>query len=776
MQFIHQGLVWGFLLALLPVLIHLINLMRHRRVKWAAMEFLLQSYRKHRKWIWLRQMLLLLMRMAAVVLAVAMLAQWVTHDQWFALFGGKDTHHYVVLDDSLSMSERQGGSTAFDLALQSVSQIGSRAMQQETRQRFTLLRFSHARSGLALEDGKPTGEPFADLSAEPVGSNFDMVLEELRRGMQATHLALGPLEALNLVKQLALQRSDENRVIYVVSDFRDADWKDPAAIRESLKELAAGGSEIRLISCVRAEQPNLAITRLAAAEDTRAAGVPLFVNVTVKNFGKEAARKVTLKLRATYFDADEASAAAPGKLSGTVDEPPSVLIDEIPAGETVTRRVQVMFPKPGQHVVEAILPEDPIAADNHRWTVIDMRPGEPVLVIDGDPKQRNAYFLSSVFQPGQRAVTGILPDIKPSSFLRDANAEQLARYRAVYLLDVESLDNLAVENLERFVRAGGGLGVFVGEHVIVDLYNERLYRDGKGLMPLPLERDDLLAVDSEQNVPDIEVSDHPIFQPFLGERNPLIRLVSVERFLRPPRDWQPTPESGVAVIARLRNRWPFACERQFGEGRVVIFLTTLSPKWNNWGNDPSFVVALLKLQSHLASAGRSLDERIVGSPLDVQLDKEKFRANITFVSPGPNGQPTSTVDRITKDAANDSQLVIASLGTPQNADELANGTDLSGVYEAWATAHAGSTDIQRFAFNVDSRESNLALSDSQQLLTRLEPVRAQFLRAEELPYESIAQAGYNHSMQILWALVALLVGEQLMAYFTSYHPARGAVR
>ena len=32
----------GFLLVLLPLLIHLINLMRQRRVKWAAMEFLLQ--------------------------------------------------------------------------------------------------------------------------------------------------------------------------------------------------------------------------------------------------------------------------------------------------------------------------------------------------------------------------------------------------------------------------------------------------------------------------------------------------------------------------------------------------------------------------------------------------------------------------------------------------------------------------------------------------------------------------------------------------------------
>ena len=54
MTFVHQALTWGFLLALVPLLIHLINLMRRRRVQWAAMEFLLRSYKKHRRWIWLK--------------------------------------------------------------------------------------------------------------------------------------------------------------------------------------------------------------------------------------------------------------------------------------------------------------------------------------------------------------------------------------------------------------------------------------------------------------------------------------------------------------------------------------------------------------------------------------------------------------------------------------------------------------------------------------------------------------------------------------------------
>src|SRR5687767_807250 len=156
MQFIHQALTWGFLLALVPLLIHLINMMRHRRVKWAAMEFLLASYEKHRKWVWLKQLLLLLARMAVVVLVVAMLAQLKTRDQWLAIFGGRVTHHYVVVDDSYSMSDRVAGASAMDAAKQVMAAIVGRATQEDSPQKLTLMRYSQVRGeglGLGASDG-----------------------------------------------------------------------------------------------------------------------------------------------------------------------------------------------------------------------------------------------------------------------------------------------------------------------------------------------------------------------------------------------------------------------------------------------------------------------------------------------------------------------------------------------------------------------------------------------------------------------------------------------
>ena len=775
MQFVHQPLTWGFLLVLVPVLIHLINMMRHRRVRWAAMDFLLAAYKKHRKWIWLKQLLLLLMRMAAIALIVAMLAQWITRGQWLGLFGGKATHHYVLLDDSYSMSDRGGGASAFDIGLQAIQRIGAQAADQDSPQKFTLIRFS--RAARATSSGGTIEAEFdeiTDFNAEVVDPNFDVTFEEKRNTLHVTEFSVGPLPALEVLHQLIDQSGDENRIIYLVSDFRMRDWDNPAEIRERLRKIEAAPARIQLVGCARTARPNLAVVGLEPANETQAAGVPLFVNVTVKNFGPEAARNVQLKVRTRFYDPDLESSVAPVDLAGRVDELPTVLIDQIDPGETATRRVQAFFPKPGRHVVEASLPDDPVEADNHRWCVIEFPAGEPVLIVDGSPAQQHAYFLQSAFQPGGRANTGVLPDTKTAAFLRDATPDVLASYRTIYLLDVPRLDDRAIENLEAFVQRGGGLAFFAGPDMDLAFYNHRLYRGGAGLFPLPLDRPDLLMPDDVENRPDIVVSEHPVFEVFLGERNPFIRLITIDQYVKPPADWKPAPDSAVRIAARLRNNMPLAVERTFGRGHVMAFLTTLAPEWNNWGNDPSFVVVALKLQSYLASARRKVESRLVGSPIRVELEAAKYRQDIQFTAPGQTPQTRVVIDRTAAPVEANSPIMVASIGTALSSG--AGETGRSGIYEAWPVTMAGEPDVRRFALNVESAEGDLAVVDSKRLLNELDPIQAEFRYADQYDFEMAGLSGNNRSLLLMCLLIGLLLAEQILAYSASYHPARRTVR
>ena len=62
----------GVLLVAVPVFIHLINRVRYKRVRWAAMEFLLKAQKRVRRKLLIQQLLLLLLR----CLLVAPLLAW----------------------------------------------------------------------------------------------------------------------------------------------------------------------------------------------------------------------------------------------------------------------------------------------------------------------------------------------------------------------------------------------------------------------------------------------------------------------------------------------------------------------------------------------------------------------------------------------------------------------------------------------------------------------------------------------------------------------------
>jgi len=797
MSFIFPAIAIAGLAAMaLPLLIHLINMMRHRRVKWAAMDFLLQSYKKHRNYVWLKQLLLLIARMAAVLLLGLLLAGLGCHSQISQWLDSSSTHHYVLLDDSFSMSDNAGGGeTAFDRAKRAVERIGARAAGLEGRHEITVLRYSRAGGG-ASEKGAAVAEEaegevkaasrvfrMADVSAEIADEQFRPDWEEISRGIHPAELAVGPQGVLSMVKSLVGQGGEQQNVVYLVSDFRQADWENTTEVRSTLTEIRKAGARIELISCVEMERPNLAIVSLKPEERTQAAGVPLFVTVDVKNFGNEKARNVQLKIRSQFYSQTDEAQGDPTSIEGDAEELPVVLIPEINPGQTETRRVQVYFPAAGRHVIEASIPEDSVAADNRRYAVINFPDGVPVLVVDGDVNQGNAYFANSIFNPSflqeddvaednVRARSGVKPEQQTAAFLRDATIESLEKYRVIYLLDTPRLDPSAVTVLEEYVKRGGGLCVFAGPNMNLAWYTDQFYREGEGVFPLPLMRDRELAADPESDVPDFEVSDHLIFDSF---NTALTRISSINHYIQPPPGWKPEPKSSTRVIATIRNGDPLAVERRFGEGRVAVFLTTMAPQWNNLAQRFTLPIILFNTQSFLESAGRKEPERVAGSDIDLQLESVRFSKDVEFVAPGDGGS-REIINREALRPEENSPLMNAALGGKDTDGFRTGETDRSGVYEAWLYALEGSPEVRRYALNVNTAESDLAVSDPKALTQYLEPAEITLVRWDEFIEDPEKQAGANITLLALGLLITLLLGEQALAYSASYHPTRGGVR
>src|SRR5580698_8596573 len=87
-----------------PIIIHLINRMRFKRIRWAAMEFLLKAQKRTRRRLIIEQLLLLALRCLLIFLVGCVLVTRFVGCGDTTL-GGKPNLHLVLLDDTLSMQD-----------------------------------------------------------------------------------------------------------------------------------------------------------------------------------------------------------------------------------------------------------------------------------------------------------------------------------------------------------------------------------------------------------------------------------------------------------------------------------------------------------------------------------------------------------------------------------------------------------------------------------------------------------------------------------------------
>ena len=770
--------VWAGLVAgmvAIPILIHLINLMRHKTVHWAAMEFLLKSYKKNRNWVWLKQLLLLLSRIAVLVLALLMLAQIGCHeDRISKLLGGATTHHYVLLDDSFSMSDRGSGGSAFERARSTLTQIAARATNRQN-QRFSLLRYSNARSDNfqpptispdTAEHGEQLMSQLADINGELVDSLFDQRIEDAKARLTVSNLSTGISDALTTVSELIKNRTQENAIIYVLSDFRERDWANPTETEELLSGLHSTGAAIEFINCAKTTRPNLAITELVPVGNVRVGGTPLMMKLTVKNCSTARVEKIQIKLGALAFQRPS-NDAVPADLRPDYTDLPAVFVQSIGPGESETRLFPVFFNTAGKHVVVATLPDDAVAADNQRWNVTNFSDAAKILMVDNQDQQ-HSRILSLALSPS--GMTGIEPDFRTKGFLRDTTPESLLQYDVLFLLDMATLDESAIRNVESFAAAGGGVAFFVGPETNLSHYNSLLYRNGSGIFPLPLEKTADVPEQLDERVPDVTPTFHPMFAPVLNMKSSLLDYVQIKRILQPPLEWSERGDKEVTVLATVRGNsdWPLIVEQPFGKGRVMAFLTTAGPVWNNWTGNATFPPIALLMQDYLATGKYTAEDRLVGSTVDIKVPANDYTPNITMLVPGGD-EDSRLVNKETMGVSAESPNQLwAQLGKRLPAESTRE-TDLPGIYDVYFRKTDSTQSVERFTLNVDPSESELSRVNPQKLLAALETSRPTLVDWDQFNPEPKQKPASSLSRLLLILFVGTMVAEQALAYSASYH-------
>lgn len=733
MVFTYPALLWFLPLLGLVVLIHVINMFRHRRVEWAALEFLLASYRKSRVRILLRQLLLMLLRIAALGTVILMLAGPKLEGPWVDLLLVKPTHHVILLDDSFSMNDSdaaRGGASLFEDALGVVRRIVDGAAKRKSGDRLTLVRLSETS---AIEAG---AEPeVSELSFDELGLR---TLEDAFSSLRPSQGAERP-EKLLFAAETIFRRSSTRLkpVAYFISDFRQRDWANAAPVLKQLETLRELGAAVRMVRAVDDEHPNLGIADLRLVDGIHAADIDMILDATIVNHSSEDADNVHLTV---WVD----------------DRPqPSLTLPKVKSGERTVPpvRFSVRVDGPGAHRIELRLQPDAIPDDNRRFLAVEVPAALEILLIASDKRTVGSgaasQYVRVALAPGG-TKSGIRTRVETPAFL---TGNPLKSFDAVFLLEVPVLETSSLQALERYVAEGGGLALFFGAESRVSDQAERFraewYKNGEGLLPFAPVGEKSLEPDFLSRMPDLAVwGAHPIFRLFGDGESPLLSSVRIEHYV----SVEPESTRGT-VLASLRNGAPLVLEKGFGQGRVVAFLTSASPTWNNWGRgNPSFVVVLLELAAWLSKRAHEQRELFVGDEIPLEIDTETFESNVRLHLPPRNEESDGA--HTTGDAVAESDGV---------ARIRFSDTDHSGFYTAILKEHSGNDVTRLFALNVDADEGRTATVDLSELSEPLRSVKASLESAAgfSMSFDFAGERPWNDAL--LCVVLLILIGETFLA-------------
>lgn len=786
----------------MPLLVHLINMLRHRRQSWAAMDFLLASYRKQKKWIRLRQLLLLLSRLAVAALLIAMLCGWTGGGQMLGMLGGQTTHHLLILDDSYSMGDESigpntrrlvdlsgttedavgGAATAYGRALQAVQDLTRRLANDDGNHQLTVMRAS--RAAMTVRGGSESGDAAADLSAQTITSDARLINRLM--STTASPIRTDLIPALDLATELINSTPADSKFLYIASDFRQREWGSAERVAQSMRALASDVS-IRMIDCAAQPSPNLGITDISPAQDVWVAGVPVVVNVTVRNFSLQPAKNVALTSR-VIRNSEAVQLADPTlQFSGDVESQPAIIIESLPPGGEITKTFQVFVTEKGTHAVEVSLPDDALQIDNIRSCTLPLTDVERVLVIDGETDARGAYHVASVLNPGSQVRIGAVPDIQPPSFLRSATLETLSPYRAVYLIDVPEIGENAADALSQYVERGGGLAWFLGAQVNRESYNRTLFAQNRYLLPAPLAQPIELARTTDDATADVKLGESSILlAPLRAGGDAAFALVGVSdswdlETLAINQDPDPN-QPRVRTILQRHDGKPLVTQHEVGQGRVITVLMGLDGRWTNWPGDPTFVVFLLQSNAFLWSGAAPPTRRLIDDPLIRLLPIEDYTDEAIYL-PATNEPPRVPIDlvaeKVEPESAGDQPMYRFSLDP--NEMVIAGEANVSeilqpGISEWMLTRSDGRGEVIPVSSVIRVGEGDLSRADPASIQQQLLPLQVTFVTSSVWSEENRTAGSSTLTLLLLALLGTILAGEQMLAYWASYHvsPNRAA--
>ncbi|HEX3450301.1 MAG TPA: BatA domain-containing protein [Isosphaeraceae bacterium] len=705
-------LIWGTLLGVIPIIIHLLNRRRFRRVEWAPMRYLKLTIQRNRRRIQIEQLLLLLVRIALPVLLFVLLARPLLNatglENW--LGGSGRVSHVFLVDDSLSMGYAADSQVAFHRAREVV---GALLAATRAGDRCTLVTTSASTAPVFQEvEGARREELAGDALSLP---------------QTETHAAWPAV--LAGVDGVLQSCTYPTRELTIITDLRKAGWD--AGVSALASRWADQDIPVRVVDVGADEAANIAIESLTPLDRTILAGAESRWEAVVRN-------------------------ASPRLFTGSKgilrvdDRPTELVLPEIAPGQSVKVPLSVRFPGSGMHELSLQIADDPLPGDNQRWAAVPVKDSLLIRLVDGEPSTEpfgsEVDYMAAPLSIGVGDAEAWRVEVVQED---DFASPRLEPADVLVLANVAAPTADQANRVAALARAGMGLMIFTGPKLDTGLYNELLYRTGERLLPCSLKA----QIDGEIRGLFVEQVRPSPFEKLLELKPSALERVTVRQIMGVD---EGPEEAKVRVLARWNDapRSPAVIERVVGNGRVLLWTTTADRAGSDWPIEPSFVLAVREAVRGTARP-TALTNTVSAGEHPRRLIRSNQQVSNVFLSLPGSGEPVPLravpIEVSPKDE----------LG-PAVAVDLPD-TRRAGLYRLALEEGPLGTQKDLFAANPDRRETDLDRIGEKDLKAMLEPLKVEVTRARGEGLDAFSATGQEVWHQLAWGLLALLILEPILA-------------
>lgn len=549
MDFVQTAFLGAAAAVAVPIILHLINYGRPRKVELGTIRFLSEIIRENVRRRKLKRYILLAMRIAAVLLFAMLFARpylLATENRSSGRQG------ILLIDRSASMSLVRDGDSLLDAAIDQAREV-IRASGGQTH--WELAFFDRDVDAVA-----ESGDDSVTLA--------EAALAEERSPQSATNYGA----AFAWARDLCLRHPHAETNIYLFTDMQRSglEWTevDPFPAETVAHVTDLGRDEVNNVSIVDVKPSG---TLVRPGERVR-------WEVLLFDHGPFALDDLPVRLILTS-----------GGRTVRLNEKLSLGADQ---SGSVSFEAASLAPGFWEGVVEVDVDDD-LSFDNVRYTGVLVSPQKRVLILDGGEQRdryRETWLLENALRlapPGESydeslfvARTHLLSDPAPIPPFGD--------YDLIVLSNMPAIEPAVADRLRRFVAAGGGLLVFSGDRV--DDSSLKPLADA-GLVPGTFE-----GIQRTRDLPfrwQSWEAEHPALEPFADPQHGDLRRLTFSQYTKFK------PDASARVIASFGDTSPALIESRIGKGKMFWFTSALSRDWGRWSGSRLFLPLVHQLLADL---------------------------------------------------------------------------------------------------------------------------------------------------------------------------------